>query len=81
MDTRDTKPGDYIVDLPTKDITAGDEVCFTFYWLNENKWEGADYKITVHPRRVPEAEALATDPVPVHLGWHSDSRFEEMGKN
>jgi hypothetical protein len=78
--TRDTEPGDYIVDLPTKDMTAGDEVCFTFYWLNENKWEGADYKITVHARRVPEAEALATDLAPVHLGWLSDSRFEEVGK-
>jgi len=78
--TRDTEPGDYIVDLPTKDMTAGDEICFTFYWLTENKWEGGDYKITVHPRRVPEAEALATDLVPVHLGWHSNSRFEEVGK-
>jgi len=78
--TRATEPGDYIVDLPTKDMTAGDEVCFTFYWLTENKWEGADYKITVHPRRVPEAEDLATDLVSVPLGWHSDSRFEEVGK-
>jgi len=78
--TQGTEPGDYTVDLPTKDMTAGDEVCFTFYWLKENNWEGADYKITVHPRRVREAEALATDLVPVHLGWHSDSRFEEVGK-
>jgi len=78
--TRDSEPGDYVVDLPTKDMTAGGEVCFTFYWLNENKWEGADYKITVDPRNVPEAEALATDLVPVPLGWHSDSRFEEVGK-
>jgi hypothetical protein len=78
--TRDTERGDYIVDLPTKDMIAGDEVCFTFCWLNENRWEGADYRIGVHPRRVPEAEALATDLAPVHLGWHSDSRFEEVGK-
>ena len=78
--TRDMEPGDSIVDLPTRDMTAGDEICFTFYWLNENRWEGADYKITVHPRRAPEAEDLATDFAPVPLGWHSDSRFEEVGK-
>ena len=34
----------------------------------------------VHPRRVPEAEVLATDLVPVLLGCHSDSAFEEVGK-
>ena len=78
--TRDTEPGNSIVDLPTKNMTAGDEVCFTFYWLQENKWEGADYKITVHPRSAPETEALATDLVPVPLGWQGDSRFEDVGK-
>jgi len=78
--TRDIEPGNSIVDLPTKDMTAGDEVCFTFYWLQENKWEGADYKITVDPRSVPEREALATDLVPVPLDLYSDSRFEEVGK-
>ena len=76
--TRDTKPGDYIVDLPTNLMSAGDEVYFTFFWLNENKWEGADYKVSIHPRRVPEGEDLATDVV--HLGWHSDLPFEEVGK-
>ncbi|HWC17774.1 MAG TPA: DUF6731 family protein [Terriglobales bacterium] len=77
--TQDTEPGDYIVDLPTRNMTSGDEVCFTFYWLKENNWEGTDYKITVHPPRLPEAEALAPDFVPV-LGWHNDSPVEEVGK-
>jgi glucoamylase len=45
--TRDTGLGIHIVDLPTSDFPAGTRVCFTFYWIEENRWEGTDYEVEV----------------------------------
>jgi glucoamylase len=36
-----------IVDLPTQALDAGNTVVFTFYWLNQQRWEGADFAVTV----------------------------------
>ncbi|MGC2478094.1 MAG: glucan 1,4-alpha-glucosidase [Candidatus Sulfotelmatobacter sp.] len=46
-DTRDTGLGIHILDLPTASLPAGGEAVFTFYWPNENRWEGKDYRVTV----------------------------------
>ena len=46
-DTRDTGLGTHILDLPTASLPAGGEAVFTFFWPNENRWEGTDYRVTV----------------------------------
>jgi glucoamylase len=46
-DTRDTGLGIHILDLPTASLPAGSQVVFTFYWTQENRWEGKDYSVTV----------------------------------
>ena len=45
--TRDTGLGIHVLDLPTASMPAGGQVTFTFYWPNENRWEGTDYKVTI----------------------------------
>ena len=32
------------VDLPS---AAGDAICFTFFWIVEERWEGVDYEVRV----------------------------------
>ncbi len=39
--------GVYAIDLPTEKLEVGREVVFTFYWPDENRWEGTDYSISV----------------------------------
>jgi len=46
-DTRDTGLGIHVLDLPTASLPAGGEAVFTFFWPNENRWEGTDYKVEV----------------------------------
>jgi glucoamylase len=46
-DTRDTGLGTHILDLPTASLPAGGEAVFTFFWPDENRWEGTDYRVTV----------------------------------
>ena len=36
------------VDLPVSEQTTA--IRFTFLWVDENRWEGQDYKIEIHPR-------------------------------
>ena len=45
--TRDTGLGIHILDLPTSSLPAGSQVVFTFYWPQENRWEGKDYTVIV----------------------------------
>jgi glucoamylase len=47
IDTRDTGLGTHILDLPTASLPAGGNAVFTFFWPNENRWEGTDYRVTV----------------------------------
>ena len=46
-DTRDTELGIHILDLPTASLPAGGEAIFTFFWPNENRWEGTDFRVRV----------------------------------
>ena len=45
--TRDTGLGICTLDLPTASLPAGSEIVFTFYWPQENRWEGKDYSVMV----------------------------------
>ena len=45
--TRDTGIGVYTVDLPADQLAAGREIVFTFYWLQEHRWEGVDFSVRV----------------------------------
>lgn len=46
-DTRDTGLGIHILDLPTSSLPRGRQLVFTFFWPNENRWEGSDYTVAV----------------------------------
>ena len=39
--------GIYTLDLPTASLPGGSKVVFTFYWPNEDRWEGKDYSVIV----------------------------------
>ncbi|HEV2399226.1 MAG TPA: glucan 1,4-alpha-glucosidase [Candidatus Sulfotelmatobacter sp.] len=45
--TRDTGLGIHILDLPTASLPPGGEAIFTFFWPNENRWEGTDFRVLV----------------------------------
>jgi glucoamylase len=45
--TRDTGLGIHILDLPTASLPAGAQVIFTFYWKDQNRWEGTDFRVMV----------------------------------
>jgi glucoamylase len=44
---RNTGLGVYLVDLPTARLEAGREVAFTFYWVEAQRWEGVNFRVTV----------------------------------
>ena len=46
VETRDTRLGVYVVDLPTSHLSPGQSVNFTFYWLSAGRWEGKDFSVT-----------------------------------
>ena len=45
--TRNTGLGVYVADLSTSDLDAGHSIVFTFFWPQVNRWEGADYSVTI----------------------------------
>jgi glucoamylase len=45
--TRDPGLGVCAADLPTEQLAVRREVVFTFYWLQEQRWEGANYTVVV----------------------------------
>ncbi|HEX6503835.1 MAG TPA: glucan 1,4-alpha-glucosidase [Terriglobales bacterium] len=45
--SRDTGLGIYPIDLPTHLLASGRRVVFTFYWPEQQRWEGTDYSLTV----------------------------------
>jgi glucoamylase len=45
--TRDTGLGVFTLDLPTSSLPLGSQVVFTFYWPQENRWEGTNYVVTI----------------------------------
>jgi glucoamylase len=46
-DTLDTGLGIYVLSLPTASLPPGGQAVFTFYWPDENRWEGTDFTVTV----------------------------------
>jgi hypothetical protein len=58
--TQDTGLGVYIVDLPTQDLVV-DSVCFTFYWCEADKCEGANFQVVVEREAFPMKQGLAVD--------------------
>jgi glucoamylase len=49
INTRDTGLGTHVADLPTEQLSAGSEIVFTFYWLEEQRWEGTNFSVVVEP--------------------------------
>jgi glucoamylase len=45
--TRDTGLGVHVLDLPTASLASGNTILFTFYWPQENRWEGEDFSVVV----------------------------------
>jgi glucoamylase len=45
--TRDTGLGIHAADLPTDQLSSGAQAIFTFYWHNENRWEGRDFFVSI----------------------------------
>jgi glucoamylase len=45
--TRDTTLGVHVADLPTAHLPTGARVDLTFYWPDENRWEGVDFGVLV----------------------------------
>ena len=45
--TSDTGLGTYIADLPTDQLAPGREIAFTFYWQQEQRWEGTNYFVEI----------------------------------
>ena len=46
-ETHDTGLGIHTLNLPTASLPVGGQVVFTFHWLEEKRWEGTDYRVTV----------------------------------
>ncbi|MCL4535890.1 MAG: glucan 1,4-alpha-glucosidase [Bacteroidetes bacterium] len=46
-ETRDTKVGMHVADLPTKGLRQGEQVVFTFYWPDAGEWAGTNFAVTV----------------------------------
>ncbi|MGE3806642.1 MAG: glucan 1,4-alpha-glucosidase [Gemmataceae bacterium] len=46
-DTTDTGLGIHYVDLPMRELPAGRQVNFTFFWLKGDRWEGKDFTVRV----------------------------------
>jgi glucoamylase len=47
MKTEDTGLGVYLADIATTELPAGTEIKFTFYWPDQDRWEGSDYSMQV----------------------------------
>jgi glucoamylase len=46
-ETHDTDLGMYIVDLPTSNMKEGTIITLTFYWPDQDRWEGTDYTVRI----------------------------------
>lgn len=48
--TQPTGLGTYICDLPTGELRAGAAVQFTFFWIETNTWQGANFAVEIAAR-------------------------------
>ncbi len=46
-ETRDTGLGIHILNLPTTSLAPGQQASFTFYWPDEEKWEGTNFAVKI----------------------------------
>ena len=46
-DAKDSGLGIFFTDLPTSNLPVGQKINFTFYWLEDEKWEGDDFEIVI----------------------------------
>jgi glucoamylase len=46
-ETQDSGVTVYFVDLPCETLVPGQKVTFTFYWPEQQKWEGRDFEVTI----------------------------------
>jgi glucoamylase len=46
-ETHDTGLGLHTLNLPTASLPVGEQVVFTFFWPEENRWEEKEYTVTV----------------------------------
>jgi glucoamylase len=48
QDTKTRDPlGVYVADLASDQLAVGREIVFTFFWLREQRWDGANYSVMV----------------------------------
>jgi hypothetical protein len=33
--------------LPVRELSRGQAIVFTFYWIDEERWEGEDYRVEI----------------------------------
>jgi glucoamylase len=45
--TTDTGVGMHTADIPASSLPPNNEIVFTFFWLDAQRWEGIDYVVTV----------------------------------
>ncbi|HEX6805478.1 MAG TPA: glucan 1,4-alpha-glucosidase [Terriglobales bacterium] len=46
-ETAESGVGVHFADLPTDSLASGREVIFTFFWLQGQRWEGADFNVGI----------------------------------
>jgi glucoamylase len=54
--THDAGLGVHVADLPTRKLTAGGEIAFTFYWPDQRRWEGHNFRVVVDSATAGDAE-------------------------
>lgn len=47
VEMEDTKLGMRFADLRTDLLPSQTSIVFTFFWLEDNRWEGVDYEVTI----------------------------------
>ena len=47
VETQDTGLGIYVADLATDRLAVGENVHFTFFWPESDRWEGVDFRLRV----------------------------------
>ncbi len=47
VDTKNTELDIHIAELPITGLKTGETVQFTFYWIDQEKWEDTDYEVLI----------------------------------
>ena len=47
INTMDTGIGVHVADLPTGAMPEGTIILFTFYWMEQDRWEGVDLTVSI----------------------------------